>query len=102
MQRLTLKRRASGIHAVHAPDGEPLGVINPADLDLNDDELSELMQKHAQKRVAQGAVEQFLKKIDEQMSKTGSDYRTALHEVSIANPELASEYCAEQLRSDLL
>lgn len=102
MQKLTLKRRASGIHAVLAPDGEPLGVINPADLDLNDDELGELMNRHAQKRVAQGAVAEFLKRIREHMDKTGADYKKAMHEVALADPELAAEQRAEQLGTHLL
>lgn len=102
MQKLAFKKRASGIHAVLNPQGEPLGVVDPTDLDLDDDELSQLLQKHAEKRAAQGAVAEFMKRIREHMDKTGTDYRTALHEVATADPILASEYRAEQLAADLL
>ena len=102
MQKLTLKRRVSGIHAVHAPDGEPLGVVNPADLDLTDDELSELMQKHAEKRAAQGAAAEFIKKIEENMAKAGTTYKEAAIQTARENPVLASEYRASVLGTDLL
>lgn len=102
MQKLTLKRRASGIHAVHAPDGEALGVIDPSDLQLNDDELSELLQKHVARRAAQGAAHEFIRRVKERMQKTGADYGAALHEIASSDPMLAAEYRAEVLGSHLL
>jgi hypothetical protein len=92
MQRLTLKRRASGIHAVHAPDGEALGVVNVGDLDLDDDELSTLMKKQADKKAAAGAVDEFLKKINDHVEKAGVTYGEATVHVSRQEPLLASEY----------
>jgi hypothetical protein len=97
MEKLTLRRRASGIHAVHGAEGEPLGVIDLGDLDLDDDELSALMQKHAQKRAAQGAADEFVRRINEHMKKTGARYREAASEVARQAPLLASEYRARVL-----
>lgn len=101
MQKLTLKRRASGIHAVHAPDGEPLGVVNPADLDLDDDELSELLKRHAEKRAATGAAHDFIKRVREQMGKTGMAFTDAMRFVAADDPELCSEYSSEVMGTNL-
>lgn len=92
MKKLNLKRRASGIHAVHGPDGEPLGVVDPSELQLDDQEMEDLMRKHAERKLATGAVREFIKRIDDHMKKTGAAYHQALSEVARADPELAAEY----------
>jgi hypothetical protein len=92
MQKLVLRRRASGIHAVHGPDGEPLGVVDPSDLQLDDDELHELLRTHGERAAAMGAVDEFIRRINEHMKKSGASYRQALCEVALADPVLASEY----------
>lgn len=102
MQKLTLKRRVSGIHAVESPDGETLGVIDPSDLDLDNDELEALLKKHAEKAAGKGAVREFMRRIDRHMARTGSNYHEAFCEVARADSVLASEYRAEVLRTDLL
>jgi hypothetical protein len=92
MEKLKLVRRASGIHAVHGLDGEPLGVVDLSDLDLDDDELQSLMQKHADRKAAAGAVREFIAKVNAHMKNSGASYRQALCEVALADPVLASEY----------
>jgi hypothetical protein len=92
MQKLSLQRRASGIHSVHGPDGEPLGVVDVGSLDLDDNEIESLMRRHAQKKLAAGAIDEFLKKIQAHAEKNGVGYREALVHVSLQEPLLASEY----------
>lgn len=102
LQKLTLKRRASGIHGVHAPDDELLGVVDPSDLQLDDDELEALMQKHAERKMATGAVHEFLKRVNDRMKQGGTNYHQALSEVARQDPILAAEYRASVLGTEPL
>lgn len=102
MRKLLLQRKTSGIHSVHTQDGQPLGVVDPADFELDDDELQNLMRKHAAKKVAQNAVDDFLEQVKNEIRRTGATYRQALDEVSRRDPLLASEYRLEVLRSSEL
>jgi len=97
MQKLTLKRRASGIHAVHAPDGEPLGVLNLDDLDLNDGEFETVVRNHAAKKRSQAAADELIRQVRDYAAKSGKTFTGALSEVSRQNPALAERYRSQVL-----
>lgn len=97
MQKLKPVRKVSGVHAVVDADGNQLGVVDPSDFLLDDQEMEDLLRRHAERKLANGAVHEFIKRIDARIKKTGAAYHQALSEVARADPELAEEYNASVL-----
>lgn len=97
MQKLTLKRRVSGIHAVHAPDGEPLGVLNLDDLDLDDGEFETVVRNHAAKKRSQAAGDELVRRVKDYAAGSGKTFAEAFKQVAAENPALAERHRSEVL-----
>lgn len=100
MQKLTLKRRVSGIHGVHSPDGKLLGVVNLDDLDLDPEEFETVVQNHAAKKRSQAATDELVKTVKDLAATSGRTFSECLRDVSRQDPGLA-ERCRSEALSDL-
>lgn len=92
MQKLTLKRKASGLHSALTPDGECVGIVDLDDLDLNDDEFAQMVRHHAEKNRSKSAAEELIRQANAYAKKAGKSFSEALAEVSRENLGLSEAH----------
>lgn len=64
MQKLTLKRKASGLYSVLTPDGLCVGTVTPCDFDLDDDEFGRVARQHGRKNPSKPSGQELVRQVN--------------------------------------